>query len=191
MKKALFATTLFLAALNANAAIVSADFRNESDLPYCCARSGPEVLESIGQAVGAGVELNGTASFSNPSGWGGGIVYVDLNPTTNILTLLSQDTWDFQTFSAQLSNIAFSASETITGLTLLSNNLTTTGLTPSLSFTGNSISIEYDTPSVFNFTGGTATFQILTSSLQSVPEPSSIALLGLSLFGLASMRRKP
>lgn len=188
MKKLLCAVMLLFSAA-ANAAIISGDFRNESDLPYCCARSGPVVLEAIGQSVGAGTELDGSASFSNPSGWGGGIVYVDLNPITNLLTLFSQDTWDFQTFSAAISNIQFDAAEVITGLTLLTNNLTDAGIVPSLSFTGNSLLISYDTQGSFNFTGRSATFQISTSA-QAVPEPGSLLLLSLGLIGLLGMRRR-
>lgn len=188
MKKLLLAVLLPILAAASNAAIVTGDFVNESDLPYCCARSGPKVLTSLGQSVGAGLELSGSSTLSNPSGWGGGIVYVDLNPTNNILTLLSQDTWDFETFLAKISNITFDTAEVITGITMLTNGLTDPSVLPVATFTDNSIMISYDNGDIFDFTGGTATFQITTG--QSVPEPESIALFGLALAGLGLTRRK-
>lgn len=47
MKKLFFVAMLMLSSV-ANANILSADFRNESDLPYCCAAAGPKGLESLG-----------------------------------------------------------------------------------------------------------------------------------------------
>ncbi len=41
--------------------------------------------------------------------------------------------------------------------------------------------------SMFNFTEGTASFQITTSS-QPVPEPSTLAIFALGIMGLASRR---
>ncbi len=75
---------------------------------------------------------------------------MDLDPLTNILTLDSQDTWDFQTFQATINNIVFDAGEVITGLVFLGGDITYNGVTPLLSFTDTSISIFYNyMPGVF------------------------------------------
>ncbi|MCP4645153.1 MAG: hypothetical protein GY851_32225, partial [bacterium] len=173
--------------------MTTGDFRTESDLPdYSTA--GPLVYENLGAAIDGGVELDDSHFVENPSSWGGGVVHMDLDPTTNILTLDSQDTWDFQTFDAWISNVTFDASEVITGISMLSNNLTDAGVVPTLAYTDDSVHISYDyMPSVFDFTGQTATFQITTAAgLPTVPAPSAILLgsLGASLVGWMKRRKR-
>jgi hypothetical protein len=183
---ALALSSLFIAN-SAFAAITSGDFRTESNLPDY--RSGTAlVYEHLNAAVDNSVELNNAHLSSNPDGWGGGVVWLDLNPSNNILTLHSQDTWDFQTFSAKLSNLTFNAGERITGISWLGGNLVNVGLTPTLSFTNNSVSIAYDyRPGTFNFTGGSANFQLVTAP---VPEPETYALMGMGLLGLLAARKR-
>lgn len=177
----------------ANATIITADFRTEADLPYCCNDSGPLVHESLSASVGIGDELTEANFLSNPSSWSGGLVYIDLDPTTNIVTLSSQDNLDFEIFSALISNIVFDAGEVITGLSWISGNITDTSVAEMLSFTANSISIVYDVGdgnNVFDFNETQAQFQIHTdSSVATVPAPSSILLLGLGLISLG-LRKK-
>jgi hypothetical protein len=198
MKKLLI-LTLALLASQADATIISADFTAKSDAPYCdtCTwRQGPLVAQALGQTVNGGIELGANATITNPSGWLGGIVYIDLDPVAKTLTLLAQDEFDFQTFSATIGNIQFSGSETITGLQLISDNLTAEIATlPTLSFTGNSLQIDYSQPDWFYFNGpgGKAVFQLTTEVTQpgaAVPEPATAGLFGLGLAGLLAMRRR-
>lgn len=143
--------------------------------------------------MGPGVELTNADFIENPSDWLGGVVNMDLDPTTNILTLSSQDTLDFQTFDASISNIVFDAGEVITGLFLLSGNITDTGLLPLLEFGNDSIHIRYDVGQNsfdgFNFTGTQAQFGI-TTSLTAAPLPGAAWLLGSGLIGLLGLRKK-
>jgi len=179
---------LFMTGL-ANAALITGDFRTESDLPYQ-SDLGPLVHENIAAAIGAGFELTDADFVENPSDWGGGVVFMDYNPLTNRLILNSQDEWDFQTFDAYIYNIAFDGLDAITGLSMISNNLTTPTIIPTLSFTSNSIHISYDYSDTFNFTAGIAEFQITTSTGAPVPEPATMLLFGIGLIGLAGVNRK-
>lgn len=181
--------------------VVQGDFSTASDLPFCCARSGARTTSVTGAAVGAGTELQ-NQGLSNPSAWMGGQVWMDLDPTTWVLTLTALDNLDFQTFSARIANLQFDTPGAfISGVSLLSNGLTSTGLTPLLSFTSNSVSVDYSTPLFFYFvSNGTARFQldIDVDSLASmpavtpIPEPGTYALmaLGLAAVGFAARKRR-
>jgi hypothetical protein len=178
----LFAAAALFAVAPANAAVIGADFRTETDLPSL--GSGPLIYENLGASVGAGYELDNAHFSENPSGWKGGVVWLNYDPTTNILTLDSQDTRDFFIFDVWISGISFdSIGEHITGITTLSNELIRPLREPTLSFTDDSLHISYDSASSFFFTESTATFQITT-----IPEPTSLALL--SLGGVALLRRR-
>jgi hypothetical protein len=186
--KLLVGLSILFVAQAANATLVSGDFRTESDLPDLSV--GPLVYQSLEQIIGAGYELDSGDYLQNPSNWVGGVVWMDYNPTTNILTLASQDTGDFQAFDAWITNISFDlAGEYISDISLLSNGLTDPSFAPSLSFTNDSLHVGYDyIPDFFLFTGGIATFQIETQT-SAIPEPGSLALLSLGLAGLGCCRR--
>jgi hypothetical protein len=187
-KRLLLAAALACLSTASSAAILTADFRTESDLPSF-GSGNPLVYEHLGATVGVGAELDDSHLLTNPDNWIGGVVHVDLDPATSILTLSSQDSWDFQTFTATLKHIT---GATVTGIFLLTNNLTTPNVAPTLSFTADSVTVSYDyVPDVFNFSNRTATFQLSTSTAV-VPEPSSIALVlsGVGIAGFAATRRR-
>jgi hypothetical protein len=190
LKKAIVSMLLLSASCFSHAGLISADFRTGSHLPDY-SQSGAKTYQSLAQTIGAGAELNSGNLVANPAGWGGGVVWMDFDPLNSVLTLTSQDTWDFQTFDAWMSNIVFSEpGEFITGFSLLSNSLVTNGIQPVLSYTADSLHISYSSVPTFNFTGGQATFLVQTA-LQptAVPEPASLAIFGLALLGLGVGRR--
>ena len=182
----------FVSAVPAAAAVVQGDFRAESDLPSYSAR-GPKVYQNLDAVLGAGYELGSGHFVANPSSWSGGVVFADWDASTNILTLFSQDRWDFQTFNFTVNNILFDSAQAISGITHIGGSLTTTGIVPTLGFTGNSVSINYASGPVFNFTGNSAQFQVaLTDLAGGVPEPATWAMLivGFGAVGVAARRSR-
>ena len=89
--------------VNAHAAIVSADFSENLDLPDI-STGGPRILESLATPLAAGFELDESDQTSNPSGWGDSL-QVDLTTSTVTLTPTSSNT--YQTITIDISNIVF------------------------------------------------------------------------------------
>lgn len=161
LRKLLSLSLLIFTASSPLHAEISGDFRTESDLPYCCDADGPLVYEALGVPVGDGYELSGGDYVENPSGWGGGVVFMDVD-VSGLLSLDSQDTWDFERFVATITGIS---GTTVQGIELVSGNITDKGITPTLTFTEDSITIVYDDGSVFNFNNSSALFQIIWAKL--------------------------
>lgn len=191
-----FALLFAVLSLSCQASLIHADFRTESNLPDF-SNGLPLVYQSLDQQVGTGFELDSADFLQNPDDWQGGEVWIDYDPLSSVLTLLSRDDWDFQTFDAWISNIVFSqAGETIANIVLLTNNLTQDGIVPFISVTDNSLHISYSAGSdVFLFSGGSAIFKIETLLSQggvtpAVPEPASVLLLMNGLCMLAYRRYK-
>jgi hypothetical protein len=187
MKKILLTIATVLCTNLASAAIISADFKNQGNLPYLFPASSPITFQASNVTVGAGVEFDDAIPVSNPSGWQGGQVAVDIDPLTNILTLTARNKLDFQTYLVAITNIGFNSGESLAGISLLSNQLVSPLYTPTFSVSGNSIQISYDSGAgnaeFFFKQGNTATFQLATTA--NVPVPASLALLasGLLLMG--------
>ena len=171
---------LSVVSVSASAAIKSATFRTESNLP--AVRTGaPLVLSKASPLVAGADELTGAHVISNPDGWGGGIVHMDLDKTTNILTLKAQDYWDFQTFHASVGFIRFTnATESICGIKYLGGTITSPAIAPSATFADNGVSISYAAADIqssgyFVFVpGATAQFQIETcvpNATETAPVP--------------------
>ncbi|MCZ2496817.1 PEP-CTERM sorting domain-containing protein [Xylophilus sp. Kf1] len=189
--KLLIAIACALAGVSAHATLLTADFRNESDLLPV---GGALVYQRLGRSVGAGDELAPGALLQNPAFYTGGTVFVDFNPASSLLTLKSRDTGDFDTFDAFVSRAVFStAGERFSGLSFVGGELAE-GAAPALSFTGDSLHIRYAAASGFTFTGGSAVFRVASEivPLPPVPEPETWALMlgGMGLLTARLRRRK-
>jgi len=119
--------------------------------------------------IGAGVEFVGV----------GGFLQFDFGASTLTISDGVVSSW------SAFGNYVFSGfDQTITGLSIASNTGFSGSIVNNFSFTSNSITFD------FNPSSQRTADSVLVFNIQQVPEPATLALLGLGLAGLGFSRRK-
>ena len=190
LRKVISITVAVLLPINANAALIEADFHTQAHYPDLDFIDALVVHRVQNQTIKAeGYELTGDHRIANDTGLRGGELWLDYDPASHVLTLDSRDRWDFQTLIVDIQNMRFSDNQQLQSFELLANDLFEEALDPALAFSANSLRIEFDArPSSFKFSGGQAQFQLGMKTF-SVPEPSTLSLLVLSIGAALGSRR--
>jgi hypothetical protein len=134
------------------------------------------LLSPTTATIGAGNEF----SISN-------LVFFDFGASTLTITTPNSNqgvSW------GDIGSYVFSGFDsTITNVTVASNMGFGTDLTNDFSFTAHSITLDFDGGSTQN-KNSQLVFNIATTPAAVVPEPTTVALVGLGLLGFAASRRK-
>lgn len=190
----------------ADAVMIQADIRAELGFDPADAR----VFESLGASIGAGTELDLSHETANPAGWVGGVL-VDIDPAALTVAVTGADpffnfpldglnTADFEFVNVFITNIVFDGPETVSGLSVLMNNLVVDawgyGFTFEAEFTANSISLRwFNTGAEIYVHDGQSTVVSFATTRTTpdpvpVPVPPALSLFAAGLVGIGLLRRR-
>jgi hypothetical protein len=111
--------------------------------------------------VGYGPVLVTSSRYSNHYHWSAGDISIDIN-RNNLVTVRSNRDACYEMIHLAISNIQFSGRSIISGVKLLSSNLTEQPLQPTAAATASSIGISFAPRRKFHVVRGEAKFQIYT-----------------------------